>query len=230
LAGERLYDRYYEKYGADRNDLLRNPEVTFQIFAFDRANIRALQKVDVGRESAKVLDVGCGTGASLLQFIRLGFRPENLTGIDNSAERIARAEANFPNVRFRCESADSMTFADSTFDIAFESTLFMMLTSEDVARRIASEMLRVTRSGGYLMLVDWRYARPRSEDHHAMTPKRVASLFGVGHSTTVIARERGALVPPLGRFLSRRAPSLYFAVQALVPFAAGQITTVLKKR
>ncbi len=225
-----MYDRYYEKHGADRNDLLRNPEVTFQTFAFDRANIRALQRVDVERESAKVLDVGCGTGASLLQFIRLGFRPENLTGIDNSSERIARAEANFPNVRFRCESADSMTFADSTFDIAFESTLFMMLTSEDVARRIASEMLRVTRSGGYLMLADWRYARPGSEDHHAMSPKRIASLFKVGHATDVVARERGALVPPLGRFLSRHAPSLYFAVQALVPFAVGQITTVLMKR
>ncbi len=225
-----MYDRYYEKYGLDRNDLLRNPEVTFQTFAFDRANIRALQRMSVERESAKVLDVGCGTGASLLQFIRLGFRPENLTGIDNSAERIARAEANFPNVSFRCESADSTTFADSTFDIAFESTLFMMLTSEDVAQRIAGEMLRVTRSGGYLMLADWRYARPGSQDHHAMSPKRIASLFGVGPATTLVARERGALVPPLGRFLSRRAPSLYFVVQALVPFAVGQMTTVLKKR
>lgn len=225
-----MYDRYYEKHGVDRNDLLRNPEVTFQTFAFDRANIRALQRLDVDRESAKVLDVGCGTGASLLQFIRLGFRPENLTGIDNSAERIARGEANFPNVRFRCESADSMTFADSTFDIAFESTLFMMLTSEDVARQIASEMLRVTRSGGYLMLADWRYSRRDSNDHRAMSPRRIESLFGVGNSTEVIARERGALVPPLGRFLSRRAPSLYFAVQALLPFAVGQITTVLKKR
>lgn len=78
MAGERLYDRYYEKYGADRNDLLNNPEVTFQTFAFDRANIRALQRMELDREKARVLDVGCGTGASLVQFIRLGFKPENL--------------------------------------------------------------------------------------------------------------------------------------------------------
>jgi SAM-dependent methyltransferase len=225
-----LYDRYYEKHGADRNDLLTNPEVTFQTFAFDRANIRALQRLAVDRDSAKVLDVGCGTGASLLQFIRLGFHPENLSGIDNSAERIARAVASFPNVAFRNESADSMTFADSAFDIVFESTLFMMLTSEDLARRIASEMLRVTRSGGYLVLVDWRYAKPKSRDHRPMSPKRISSLFDVDRATDVVARERGALVPPLGRFLSRRAPSLYFAVQALMPFAVGQITTVLQKR
>jgi SAM-dependent methyltransferase len=224
-----LYERYYQKHGADRNDLLSNSEVTFQTFAFDRANIRALQRLDLDRDSARVLDVGCGRGSSLLQFIRLGFHPENLSGVDSAPERIEQARGSFPNVDFRCESAESMSFADSTFDLVFESTLFMMLTSEDVARRIAMEMLRVTRRGGYLMMADWRYARPGSQDHRAMSSKRIASLFDVGQATDVVARERGALVPPIGRFLSRRAPPLYFAVQSLVPFAVGQITTVLKK-
>ena len=104
-----------------------------------------------------------------------------------------------------------------------------MLTSEDIARRIAREMLRVTKPGGYVMMADWRYAEPNSKDHRAMSSKRIASLFDVGRSTNIVARERGALVPPLGRFLSRRAPSLYFVVQALVPFAVGQISTVMKK-
>ena len=225
-----MYDAYYEKHGADRNDLLTNPEVTFQTFAFDRANIKALQGLALDRAQARVLDVGCGTGSSLIQFLRLGFHPEKLAGVDSSAERIAQARAMFPNVDFRCESAESLSFDDTIFDVVFESTLFMMLTSEEIARRIAGEMLRVTRSGGYLMLVDWRYAEPRSTDHRAMSSKRIASLFGVGHTTDVVARERGALVPPLGRLLSRRAPSIYFAVQSLLPFAVGQITTVLQKR
>jgi len=230
LAGERLYDRYYEKHGADRNDLLSNPEVTFQTFAFDRANIRALRHMQIERESVKLLDVGCGTGASLVQFIRLGFKPENLAGVDPSAERIAQAKASYPTVEFRRESGEATTFADSTFDIAFESTLFMMLTSDDVARRVAAEMIRVTRSGGYIMLADWRYARKKSPDHRAMSSARISSLFEVGSATALVARERGALVPPLGRLLSRRVPALYFAVQAIVPFAVGQITTVLRKR
>ncbi len=224
-----MYDRYYEKHGANRNDLLTNSEVTFQLFAFERANIRALQGLPIDSETARILDVGCGTGSSLLQFLRLGFRPENLAGVDKSAERIASARARFPAAEFRCESAESMGFADSAFEIAFESTLFMMLTSEETARRIAGEMLRVTRTGGYLILADWRYAKPNSQDHRAMTPKRIASLFGVGSATAVIRHERGALIPPLGRFLSRRVPSMYFVVQALAPFAVGQITTVLQK-
>jgi ubiquinone/menaquinone biosynthesis C-methylase UbiE len=224
-----LYERYYAKHGADRNDPLTNSGVTFQAFAFERANIRALQGLGLDREKAKVLDVGCGTGSSLLQFIKLGFLPENLAGVDSGADRIEQARTRFPNVEFRCESAEKMSFGDSSFDIVFESTLFMMLTSEDIARRIAREMLRVTKPGGYVMMADWRYAEPKSKDHRAMSSKRIASLFDVGASTSIVARERGALVPPLGRFLSRRAPSLYFMVQALVPFAVGQISTVLRK-
>jgi ubiquinone/menaquinone biosynthesis C-methylase UbiE len=230
LDGERLYERYYAKHGADRNDLLTNSEVTFQAFAFDQANTRALRRMQVDRKTATVLDVGCGTGASLLQFIRLGFRPENLTGVDSDTDRVTAARETFPNVTFECTSAEELGFSDSTFDITFESTLFMMLTDEDVARRIAAEMLRVTRPGGYVMLSDWRYARPGSADHSAVTPKRIASLFRVGDQTDIVARERGALVPPLGRFLSRNIPSLYFAVQSLLPFAVGQFTTVLRRR
>jgi SAM-dependent methyltransferase len=225
-----LYERYYAKHGANRNDPLKNSGVTFQLFAFERANIRALQRLDLDRETAKVLDVGCGTGSSLLQFIKLGFRPENLTGVDSGSERIEQARERFPSAAFRCESAEQMSFPDATFDLTFESTLFMMLTSEDVARRIASEMLRVTRPGGYIMMADWRYAEPRSTDHRAMTGKRISMLFDIGGKTRMVARERGALVPPLGRFLSRRLPSLYFIVQGLLPFAVGQLTTVLQKR
>lgn len=225
-----MYESYYAKHGADRNDLLTNPEVTFQTFAFERANIRALNRLGLDREKAKVLDVGCGTGSSLLQFIKLGFLPENLAGVDDSAERLDEARARFPNVDFRCENAEQLSFSDATFDVVFESTLFMMLTSEDVAQRIAREMLRVTKPGGYSMMADWRYAEPNSKVHRAVTKNRIASLFRVGEATTVVARERGALLPPLGRFLSRRAPSMYFVVQSLVPFAAGQVTTVLQKR
>ena len=225
-----MYDDYYEKHGPGRNDLLANPEVTFQAFAFDRANIRALRQLKLDRATAKILDVGCGSGTSLLQFLRLGFPAANLTGVDADQSRIAEARERFPNVRFECETAESLSFPDAAFDLVFESTLFMMLTSDAVARAVATEMLRVTRPGAYVMLVDWRYAEPGSREHRAVSGKRIDSLFRVGTAADVVARERGALIPPLGRILSRVAPPLYFVVQTLFPFAVGQITTVLRKR
>ncbi len=224
-----MYSRYYEQHESRRNDPLANPEVTFQTFAFDRANIRALQRMDIDRGSARILDVGCGTGGGMIQLLRLGFTQQQMSGIDISPERIEAAKKNLPSADLRCESADAMSYADGEFDIVIESTMFVLLPSEDLARAIARDMIRVARPGGYLMLIDWRYSKPGSDVYMAMSRKRIASLFDVGQSTMVVAREKGALVPPLGRALSKWAPSLYFAVQALVPLAVGQVTTVLQK-
>ena len=224
-----MYSRYYDEHSRDRNDLLGNPEVTFQAFAIERANIRALQRMKLDRDNARVLDVGCGSGAGIFQFLRLGFKPQQLAGVDLSPERIADAKVSLPNVDLRCESGDATTFADGAFDIVFEGTMFVLLPTEEMARGIAREMIRLTKPGGYLMLTDWRYSKPGSDVYKAMTQKRIAQLFDVGGATRLIAREKGALVPPLGRRLSHYAPSLYFLVQAVLPPAVGQITTVLQK-
>lgn len=224
-----LYSQYYDQHDEDRNDLLKNPEVAFQTFAFDRANIRALQQIQIDRKVARVLDVGCGAGAGLLTLLRWGFAQKNLSGVDISENRIAEARAALPLADLRCESADALTYDDNTFDLVSESTMFALMSDESLAKRIATEMIRVTRPGRHIMLVDWRYSKPGSSIYKAVTPARIASLFDVGQATRIIARENGALIPPVGRRLSRYAPSLYFFLQALVPPLVGQVTTVLQK-
>ena len=225
-----MYENYYARHGADRNDLLANPEVLFQTLAIDRANISALSSIDLDRSAARVLDVGCGTGASLLQFIRLGFLPANLTGIDTSQDRIQIAQATLPGVSFRVDDASHLSFASDNFDLVFESTMLGTLESAGLIGSIAREMMRVTRPGGYIMLADWRYSRKGSGVKTAISSKLLDRIFAVGSKTEVVARRRGALVPPLGRRLSRIAPALYFLVQAAMPPASGQVTTILKKR
>ena len=74
-----LYHDYYAKKGADRNSLLENPGVLFQVLAQDAAVIRALRSAGLDPQTSQVLDVGCGDGASLWLLMRLGF--EAATGI-----------------------------------------------------------------------------------------------------------------------------------------------------
>lgn len=228
-SSKELYKDYYEKRGDDRNDLLRNPEVLFQSFAIERANIGALRSFSIDRSFARILDVGCGSGAGLLQFVRLGFNPSNLAGIDSDAARIEEAKLFLPGIDLRVADATAMPFDAGFFDLVFESTMLGTLESQSLLASIASEMIRVCRSGGHIMLADWRYSRRGSGVKTAISASKIAELFDVGGSTSVVSAERGALVPPLGRRLSRLAPSLYFLVQALVPFASGQVTTVLKR-
>jgi len=224
---EEWYRDYYARKGADRNDILANRGVLFQTLAFQRALVEALQALPVSR-SWKILDVGCGTGGSLVPFLAFGFSPSSLYGIDLLSDRIAAARERFPSMHFTCGNATRMEYDSDAFDLVTESTLFIQLTDESLAASIASEMLRVVRPGGYLLLNDWRYATGHPE-YRALTPRRVADLFRVGAVTKLVCRKHGALIPPLGRYLSARIPSLYFAVALAIPWAVGQMTTVLQR-
>jgi len=91
------------------------------------------------------------------------------------------------------------------------------------------EMLRVAKTNGFIMLVDWKYGKPGNANYKALSQKRIAKLFHVGTRSEVRGVYKGAVVPPLGRFLSHRAPFAYFLTQTLFPFLVGQVTTVLVK-
>lgn len=223
------YTEYYARQGADRNSLLHNPGVLFQILAQDAALIRALQSVHADPRSTRVLDVGCGDGAGLQLLLRLGFEPGNLFGVDIQEDRIVRARARNPLVTFQCSDAATQSFADNAFDIVTESALFVHLTDDKLAKQVAREMLRVTRQGGIVLLSDWRYPKPGNVHYRAVSVGRIADLFQVGSRTQVLGKFRGALLPPIGRFLSKHFSSSYFLVHKALPFLAGYVTTVLRK-
>ncbi|MEK6744524.1 MAG: class I SAM-dependent methyltransferase [Nitrospirota bacterium] len=226
---QKWYDSYYQHMSLNRNDLLANPEVVFQSFALERSLIAGLCAVGCKREMTGILDVGCGVGGSLYTFLRLGFRPEQLTGIDILEERVADAHYRFPNIIIKHENAAQMSFPDDSFDITHESTMLVQILDDNVTRSIASEMIRVTKPNGYIIIVDWRYNKPGSSEYRAISPQRIAALFQVGTATKLLHKSNGALIPPVGRFLSKRMPSLYFLVQSMFPFLVGQTTTILQK-
>jgi len=223
------YQNYSIQKGKHRNDLLRNPEVLFQSLAYDASVVYALRSSNIDPKTVMVLDVGCGGGGSLLNFIKLGFFPPHLTGIDILEERISRAKERFPDVNFVHGDASSMDFLDVSFDIVTESTMFMQLTDENLAQSIADEMIRVSKSKGHIILFDWRYSKPWDQNYKALSIKRIKRLFKVESETKIRGIFKGSLIPPLGRFISKRVPSFYFIVQALMPFLVGQLAVVLKK-
>ncbi len=226
---EDWYRAYYAAKGADRNSLLHNPEVLYQSLAQEAALVRALQSIRPDNETARVLDVGCGDGSTLLTFLRLGFAPGNLHGIDFQEGRIAEAIRKCPSIHFAHGDATNLQFPGETFDLVHEATMFIHSVDDELSRKIASEMVRLTKRGGHILLCDWRYSKPGSAAHRAVTQKRISKLFEVGRRTSVTGVFAGPLLPPLGRFLSRRLPAVFFLAGGLLPFLVGQVTTVLRK-
>lgn len=221
-----VYKRYYSGKPDQRNDLLMNPEVMFQSLAIRRAGIEGLRCIS---RDARILDVGGGGGSELALLLELGFPAEQLAMVDILPERIEAAQRRFPSIDIRCEDAQHLTWSDGAFDVVMEGTMFLQITDDQLARNIATEMARVTRPGGRLPLADWRYDGGR-DGFLAVDKRRVKRLFGIDQGQCSIERVvKSALVPPLGRFLSARFPSLYFLVQSILPFAVGHVIYVLRK-
>ena len=223
------YKNYYQEKKDFRNSLLYNPEVLFQLFAFRSSIISALKSIGSDSLSNKILDVGCGEGKNIYLFLELGFTPSNIYGVDILPEKIQVVKEKLPNINWICADASKMKFEDNKFDIVFESTMFIQLTNNNLSEKIAEEMIRVTKSGGYIILCDWRYSWLGNKNYNALTKKRIMKLFNVGTQMQVYRIHKGALIPPIGRFLSKYFSPLYFIISFLFPFLVGQTVTVLKK-
>ena len=104
---------------------------------------------------AGVLDVGTGTGRQALAFAAAGCR---VTGIDPAEKMIAAAKRNDPRgrVRFLIADGTDMPFDDDSFDAACVSLTLHELSPQMRPLALA-EMIRVTRAGGRLIVVDVAY-------------------------------------------------------------------------
>jgi len=111
----------------------------------------------------KVLDVCCGTGAQVLEYGRRGIIA---TGIDISPNMLNIAMRNrmkqkAANVSFQLAGATNLPFLDGYFDYASIS-LGLHDKGKPVRYQIISEMKRVVKQDGALILIDFQVPLPRS--------------------------------------------------------------------
>jgi ubiquinone/menaquinone biosynthesis C-methylase UbiE len=116
---------------------------------------RKLARVAAGlplRPDSRVLDVGPGDGAL---FREIAGSVAVCVGIDPSAaavEKLGRLFAGAPNVRFEIGSAESIPFAEASFDIVVVNSVLQMLPGPDKVEQALGEMLRVCRPHGLVFV------------------------------------------------------------------------------
>ena len=96
-----------------------------------------------------ILDVGCGPGYVSAAAAERGATP---TGLDFSAEMIAIAKKMWPRIEFREGDAQSLPFADETFDRVVANFALLHLAEPKQAMREAS---RVLKTGGRFGFTTW---------------------------------------------------------------------------
>ena len=147
-------------------------------------------------EEISLVDLGCGNGGNLLDFIRLGLEPKNLIGLELLEHRVERAMALLPSsVEIIAGDASVAPIADASQDIVFQSVVFSSLLSDDFQHQVANSMWRWLRPGGAVLWYDFIYDNPRNADVRGVPLTRVRQLFPEGQ----IFAQRITLAPPIAR-------------------------------
>jgi ubiquinone/menaquinone biosynthesis C-methylase UbiE len=149
----------------------------------------------------RVLDVGCGSGHGLLRWIDYGCQPEHCAGIDLMPDLIAQARGVLPPaVKLHQGDASYLPYADASFDLVYQGTVFSSILDQAMRQAVASEMLRVLRPDGMIIWRDFWW-NPLNRQTRGIGLKEVRALFpGCRCDARLVT-----LAPPLARLVVPRS-------------------------
>jgi SAM-dependent methyltransferase len=207
-----VVERYARRVGDDRYSPLK-PDVRMILGERQRAMLRLFARRGWhDRSGLRLLEVGSGGGANLLELLGLGFAPDRLSGVELLAARHAAARALLPpSVTLHDGDATALHLAPSSQDIVLVSTVFSSLLDDGFQQRLAERIWHWTRPGGGVLWYDFTIDNPRNPDVRGVPLRRVRKLF----PEASIEAERVTLAPPIARVVSRWHPSLYTLLNSL---------------
>jgi ubiquinone/menaquinone biosynthesis C-methylase UbiE len=213
-----VVDRYSAFVPGELYMLQRREEETLRLLAKHG-------RVDL--KGTRILEVGCGRGAPLLDWCRWGAAPSSLHGIDLMLPFISDGRKLLPSSNLVVGTADRMPYPDGSFQIVFQLTVFTSILSDDVKRSVAAEMCRVTAPGGLIIWYDFRYPSPRNPNVRAIGLPELRRLFA-GWNVEVRSL---TLLPPLARKLARLSFGICrFLEWAIPPLRSHYLAIIRKER
>ena len=174
--------------------------------------------------SRRLLEVGCDGGDNLLDFLRMGFSPRALAGVEAAADRFAHAMQRLPSgITLMQGDASLMKLPDASEDIVFQSGVFSTLLDAPFQWRLAQVMWRWVMPGGGLLWYDLT-ASAGAPTRRAVPVARVRELFPEGRFTV----RRLTLSDGLARRVSPGHPLLYAWLGALPPLRTHALIWIEK--
>jgi len=204
-----------------------NPGCLFMAQERERKFLKLLTQCGCTRlDKKEILEIGCGTGDLLREFVQWGANPENVTGIDIVPDRLLEAFRLCPDTMWieQCNAA-MLHFPDGYFDLVVQTTVFTSVLDSEIKRQIASEMVRVLKADGLIVWYDFHMDNPNNPDVRGVKACEIETLF----PECEIHLERITLAPPVTRLLAPYSWQLCYLFSK-VPWLCTHYAGVFRKR
>jgi len=170
-----------------------------------------------------LLEVGCGSGGNLLDLLRLGATPKQLTGIELLPERAAAARAVLPGgVTVLEGDACAAPIADASQQAVLAFTVFSSLLDPAYRQQFARTLWRWVAPGGGVLVYDFVVNNPHNPDVRKLPLSELRALFPGAR----LQSRRLTLAPPV----ARRLPAGLIAPASLLlhPLRTHRLTWAVK--
>lgn len=216
------------RYDVDPEYADTNPVYLHRSQSIERAYVAALRTAKLQPQLAqlRILDYGCGNGRWFGRWLAWGASSANLVGVDVRASAIASARESLPRCEFEILNGTCTKFAPASFDIVCQNLVLSSILDDDIRQSVASDMLRLLRPGGLILVCDFRFDNPRNRDVRAV---RAADLRQLFRPCIEVARFRVVLAPPVARSIVPRSWLAAVALEGVFPFLRTHVLLALRK-
>ncbi len=181
----------------DRKYFTLSPAYLFAIHSRQRALAKVLAGHGIVKfDGLRVLEVGCGIGDGLPDFLFHGLKPAQLHGSELIPGRVAQARGKFPQLPFTCADGRQLPYRDGCFDVVCQYTVLSSVLDDGIKEAIARDMIRVTRPGGVIVWYDF-WLNPVNPQTKGIRKAEIRRLF----PGCRIDFHQVTLAPPLARML-----------------------------
>ena len=176
----RLRAEYAERAAhVDQTDRysLFNPAQLFAVQQRQRAVLQSLRRNGFyPLQGRRLLEMGCGSGGVLLETLGFGAAASRLYGAELLFERVRAARQTLSSLPLTCADGQNLPYAEHSFDLTMQFTVFSSVLDDGVKRNLARELLRVTRPEGMVLWYDF-WLNPTNRQTRGIRPAEIRHLF-----------------------------------------------------